>query len=94
MLKENLGRLVNQSQSLEWHASVRVYLRKRTPRYYIHEFRRQVEPGTSSSRIGIKFDAPVSKNIGCIPMTMPYKSGRKRSESGRASTKLATNFFT
>ena len=49
-----------------------------------------MEPGTSSLRIGIKFNAPVSKNISCIPVTMPFESGRKRSENERTSLKLAT----
>lgn len=65
-----------------------LYLGKGTPQYHVHEFRRQVEPSTSSSRIGIKFDAPVSKNISCIPMTMPFESDRKRSENERALPKV------
>lgn len=60
-------------------AAVRVYLGRHVPRYHVREFRHQVGPGARSSRIGIKFGAPVSKNISCIPMTMAFEPSRKRS---------------
>jgi hypothetical protein len=45
-----------------------------------------MEPGMSG--IGIKFGAPVSKNINYIPVTTLFEPGRKRLENGLASSKL------